>query len=167
MKLLAEVWGILTPRQRRYVLAMQLLSLLMAFSTITGIAAIAPFFAVLGDARLIDHNAALRWLYLHGGFAGRGSFVVALGAGFIAVMLLANLVNLLGTLAMNRVALRVGSELQATLWDGLDHGLCSGIKPSKQRHHLQPGVGHYGVFSGSRWENQIYPIVRTFILANN
>ena len=47
------------------------------------------------------------------------------------------------------------------------HGLCSGIKPSKKRHHLQPGVGHYGVFSGSRWESQIYPIVRNFILANN
>ena len=45
--------------------------------------------------------------------------------------------------------------------------LCSGIKPSKKRHHLQPGVGHYGVFSGSRWESQIYPIVRNFILAND
>ena len=44
--------------------------------------------------------------------------------------------------------------------------LCTGIKPSKKRHHLQPGVGHYGVFSGSRWERQIYPIVRNFILAN-
>lgn len=46
-------------------------------------------------------------------------------------------------------------------------GLCSGIKPSKRRHHLQPGVGHYGVFSGSRWESQIYPIVHNFILAND
>jgi poly(3-hydroxybutyrate) depolymerase len=45
--------------------------------------------------------------------------------------------------------------------------LCSGIKPSKKRHHLQPGVGHYGVFSGSRWERQIYPIVRNFVLAND
>jgi len=44
--------------------------------------------------------------------------------------------------------------------------LCTGIKPSKKRHHLQPGVGHYGVFSGSKWERQIYPIVRNFILAN-
>jgi poly(3-hydroxybutyrate) depolymerase len=44
--------------------------------------------------------------------------------------------------------------------------LCSGIKPGKKRHHLQAGVGHYGVFSGSRWENQIYPIVRNFISAN-
>jgi poly(3-hydroxybutyrate) depolymerase len=47
------------------------------------------------------------------------------------------------------------------------HGLCPGIRPSKKRHHLQPGVGHYGVFSGSRWESQIYPIVRNFILSNN
>jgi poly(3-hydroxybutyrate) depolymerase len=44
--------------------------------------------------------------------------------------------------------------------------LCTGIKPGKKRHHLQAGVGHYGVFSGSRWERQIYPIVRNFILAN-
>ncbi len=85
---------------------MQLFSVLMAFSTVTGIAAIAPFFAVLGDAQLIDHNAALRWLYIHGGFTSRRSFVVGLGAGFVAVMLLANLVNLLGTLAMNRAATR-------------------------------------------------------------
>ncbi len=45
--------------------------------------------------------------------------------------------------------------------------LCTGIKPSKKRHHLQPGVGHYGVFSGTRWQSQTYPIVRNFILANN
>ncbi len=33
-----------------------------------------------------------------------------------------------------------------------------------KRHHLQTGVGHYGLFSGKRWENQIYPIVRNTIL---
>jgi poly-beta-hydroxyalkanoate depolymerase len=33
-------------------------------------------------------------------------------------------------------------------------------------HHLQAGVGHYGVFSGSRWETQIAPRVRSFILAH-
>jgi poly-beta-hydroxyalkanoate depolymerase len=30
-------------------------------------------------------------------------------------------------------------------------------------HHLQAGVGHYGVFSGRKWEAQTYPIVRNFI----
>ncbi len=43
--------------------------------------------------------------------------------------------------------------------------LCSGIKPYRKRHHMQAGVGHYGVFSGRRWNSQIYPIVRNTILA--
>ncbi len=30
-------------------------------------------------------------------------------------------------------------------------------------HHLQAGVGHYGVFNGKRWESQVYPVVRNHI----
>ena len=44
------------------------------------------------------------------------------------------------------------------------HELCSGLRPYMKRHHLQTGVGHYGLFSGKRWETQIYPIVRNTIL---
>ncbi len=47
------------------------------------------------------------------------------------------------------------------------HDLCSGLKPFRKRHHMQAGVGHYGVFSGRKWEGQIYPIVRNMILANS
>jgi polyhydroxyalkanoate depolymerase len=45
--------------------------------------------------------------------------------------------------------------------------LCSNIRPSKRRHHVQTGVGHYGVFSGRRWNNEVYPIVRDFIYLNH
>jgi polyhydroxyalkanoate depolymerase len=45
------------------------------------------------------------------------------------------------------------------------HPLCPAIPPSRRRHHLQAGVGHYGVFSGSRWEREIYPVVREAIAA--
>ncbi|MFP5456296.1 MAG: polyhydroxyalkanoate depolymerase [Alphaproteobacteria bacterium] len=45
------------------------------------------------------------------------------------------------------------------------HDLCSGLRPHMKRHYLQAGVGHYGVFSGRRWEGQIYPQVRAHILA--
>jgi polyhydroxyalkanoate depolymerase len=45
------------------------------------------------------------------------------------------------------------------------HDLCTGLRPHLKRHHLQPGVGHYGLFAGSRWENQIYPQVRNLVLA--
>jgi polyhydroxyalkanoate depolymerase len=43
------------------------------------------------------------------------------------------------------------------------HDLCSSLKPFMRRHYVQPGVGHYGVFSGSRWEQEIYPLVRELV----
>jgi ABC-type bacteriocin/lantibiotic exporter with double-glycine peptidase domain len=116
MTLFADLWGILTPKQRRDILAMQIVSMAMAFSTVSGIAAIAPFFAVLGQPELIDHNALLHWVYAHGAFSSKRGFVVALGIAFIAVMLIANLINVLGSLAMSRLAVRIGNELQSTLF---------------------------------------------------
>ena len=41
--------------------------------------------------------------------------------------------------------------------------LCSGLRPYLRTHYVQAGVGHYGVFSGRRWQNHIYPIVRDVI----
>ena len=41
--------------------------------------------------------------------------------------------------------------------------LCSGLRPYMRTHYVQPGVGHYGVFSGRRWQRQIYPVVRNVI----
>lgn len=43
------------------------------------------------------------------------------------------------------------------------HDLCTGVRPSMKSHHVQTGVGHYGVFSGSKWNQQIYPRVRDMI----
>jgi poly(3-hydroxybutyrate) depolymerase len=43
--------------------------------------------------------------------------------------------------------------------------LCPNIRPYLKTHHLQAGVGHYGVFSGSKWNAQIYPRVREAIHA--
>jgi polyhydroxyalkanoate depolymerase len=45
------------------------------------------------------------------------------------------------------------------------HLLCSSLRPHLKRHHLQPGVGHYGIFAGSKWEKQVYPQVRNMVLA--
>jgi polyhydroxyalkanoate depolymerase len=41
--------------------------------------------------------------------------------------------------------------------------LCSGLRPYMKSHHMQAGVGHYGVFNGRRWENHIYPVLREHI----
>jgi poly(3-hydroxybutyrate) depolymerase len=44
--------------------------------------------------------------------------------------------------------------------------LCSSIRPYMKTHHVQTGVGHYGVFSGRKWNQQIYPRVREMIHAS-
>jgi poly(3-hydroxybutyrate) depolymerase len=44
------------------------------------------------------------------------------------------------------------------------HSLCSGIVASKQQHFEVKGAGHYGIFSGRRWRDNVYPVVRDFIL---
>jgi poly(3-hydroxybutyrate) depolymerase len=45
--------------------------------------------------------------------------------------------------------------------------MCSSLRPYLKRHHLQLGVGHYGIFSGRRWEVQVYPLVKNVILASD
>jgi poly(3-hydroxybutyrate) depolymerase len=45
------------------------------------------------------------------------------------------------------------------------HDLCNTLRPHLKRHHLQAGVGHYGTFSGKRWNGQIYPQIRNLVLA--
>ena len=45
------------------------------------------------------------------------------------------------------------------------HGLCKNI-PKSQREHVEvAGAGHYGIFSGSKWREIVYPQIRDFILA--
>ena len=41
--------------------------------------------------------------------------------------------------------------------------LASSLRPYMRTHYVQPNVGHYGVFSGKRWQNHIYPVVRDVI----
>jgi polyhydroxyalkanoate depolymerase len=44
--------------------------------------------------------------------------------------------------------------------------LCANLRPYMKSHHMQPGVGHYGVFNGRKWDGQIYPVVRNHIIAS-
>lgn len=43
------------------------------------------------------------------------------------------------------------------------HDICKNVPPERRGHHLQAGVGHYGVFSGSKFQAEIYPAIRDFI----
>ncbi len=46
------------------------------------------------------------------------------------------------------------------------HGICSGVIASEQKHLEVQGAGHYGIFSGRRWREVVYPQVKAFILTH-
>jgi len=43
------------------------------------------------------------------------------------------------------------------------HGLCTGVPADRRFHYDVHGAGHYGIFSGRRWREKVYPRVRDFI----
>src|SRR6266700_1689475 len=47
------------------------------------------------------------------------------------------------------------------------HQLCPNIPADRHAHWLQPAVGHYGVFNGSRFRAEIAPRIADFVLSNN
>jgi ATP-binding cassette, subfamily B, bacterial PglK len=146
VSLLSDIWHILTPRQRRWVLGAQLLSIAMAFSTIAGIASIAPFFAVLGDPQLIDQTRFLHWLYTYFRFPDRRDFEVALGLGFMALVFVANLINVAGSILMARLAWWIGTDLQSVLFG---------------EYLTRPYAFHAATHSAVLFKNVIYETSRT------
>jgi poly(3-hydroxybutyrate) depolymerase len=47
------------------------------------------------------------------------------------------------------------------------HDLCTGVAAERRQHLTVPGAGHYGIFSGRRWRDGVYPRVREFIAGAN
>ncbi len=47
------------------------------------------------------------------------------------------------------------------------HDICTGVPRDLQRHFEAVGAGHYGIFSGRRWREHVYPFVKSFILDHN
>jgi poly(3-hydroxybutyrate) depolymerase len=47
------------------------------------------------------------------------------------------------------------------------HDLCSGLGKDMKKAHLEIGVGHYGIFNGRRWRENIQPVVQNFIRAHD
>jgi poly(3-hydroxybutyrate) depolymerase len=46
------------------------------------------------------------------------------------------------------------------------HDLCTGVPKSHRIHYEAKGAGHYGIFSGRRWREMVYPVVKSFIAAH-
>src|SRR5262252_7367213 len=121
MSALLSLWRLLNQQQRRQLAGLQLLSIIMGLSTVGGIAAVLPFFTALTDPAAVRESKALQWLFPRGLPADDGTLLIALGAAFCVIVLLANAINLFGFMAINRFAFRVGETLYVRLFETYLH----------------------------------------------
>src|SRR6516162_7252974 len=116
MSALLGLWRVLDQPQRRRLIGLQLLSIVMGLSTVGGVAAVLPFFTALADPNAIRHSALGRAVLASVPVDSDTALLILLGAGFSAVVLIANAINLVGFLAINRFAFRVGDTLYVRLF---------------------------------------------------
>jgi HlyD family secretion protein len=121
MDVLLEIWRLLDSGQRRRLLLMQGVAVVTGVSTLVGIGAAVPFFGALGDIQLIHRSRWLQSLYSAFAFNDEHRFMIVLGGVFIVVLLLSNGINLLGSLAMNRFAHRIGNHFCIALFNDYLH----------------------------------------------
>lgn len=121
IRVLHSIWRLLDRRQKHRLVALQFVSVIMALCTVGGMAAVLPFFTVLAEPQAILSHPVLRLFYEHIHFVDENRFVVALGVLFATGVLVSNLVNLIGSLAIDRFAFEVGDTLHTDLFDEYLH----------------------------------------------
>ena len=100
----------------------------------------------MGDSRLIDKTGFLHWLYTYFRFHDRRSFELALGLGFMALVFVANLINVAGSFLMSRLAWWIGTDLQSVLFN---------------EYLARPYAFHARTHSAVLFNNVIYETSRT------
>ena len=68
MNFVSKIFGILTVSQKRNLLLLHLLVVVVSLIELLGVASIAPFMAVAANPGIIHTNTILNWMYLNGGF---------------------------------------------------------------------------------------------------
>ena len=136
---LKEFFSLLTPAQRKRLLRLQGLVVLMAFAEVVSIISMGPFMAVVGNMDRLQGNGRLATLYEWTGASSPQTFLMFMGAGVLCLLLIAALFSMFALWRLFTYGATIGAELSERLFD----------------HYLhQPWLFHAGG-SSSHLTNQI------------
>lgn len=113
--------ALLTPPERRRFYLLVVLVMVMGLVQMVSVAAIVPFLAVLADPEVIERNARLAWAYNTLGFTSYQGFLIFLGCGVFAVLLIGLAVKTVSQYAMLRYATMRGYTVASRLLAGYLH----------------------------------------------
>ncbi|HSP30821.1 MAG TPA: ABC transporter ATP-binding protein [Halomonas sp.] len=115
-KRVRRLWKLLTREQRKKLLGMQVLVVLMAFAEVAGVAAIGPFMAVVGDIGRLEGDGTLAQLYQASGVESPRQFIFWLGVTVIIALAGAAAISIYVTWRLALYAEQVGAELSTRLF---------------------------------------------------
>ncbi|MCL7751324.1 ABC transporter ATP-binding protein/permease [Guyparkeria hydrothermalis] len=113
---LKELYSLLNPEQRRKLLRLQVLVVLMSFAEIAGVISIGPFMALVGDISQIEGEGWLADLYRASGLDDPRTFLFWVGIGVLGVLALAALISMFTIWRLSTYGARVGAELGSRLY---------------------------------------------------
>lgn len=136
---LKELYKLLTYEQRRKLLRLQFLVVLMAFAELGGVLSIGPFMALVGDMSQLQGNGIVGDIYRWTGLEDPRSFLFWVGIGVMVALAIAALTSTFAIWRLSMYGARVGAEISSRLY----------------RHYMhQPWLFHAGG-SSSQLTNQI------------
>jgi len=118
---LKELYDLLTKDQRKKLLRLQVLVVLMSFAEIAGVVAIGPFMALVGDMSQLQGEGIFARLYQLSGLSEPRAFLFWLGIGVLIVLILSALISMFTVWRLSIYGARVGAELSSRLFHHYMH----------------------------------------------
>lgn len=117
LKNLRDLYALLDKDQRRKLLRLQILIILMSFAELAGVAAIGPFMALVGDMSLLHQDEGIAaTLYQLSGFDSPRDFLFWLGIAVLTILALASFISMFTIWRLALYGARVGAELGNRLY---------------------------------------------------
>ncbi|WP_243836277.1 ABC transporter ATP-binding protein [Modicisalibacter xianhensis] len=116
-----ELYSLLSTEQRRKFFRLQLLAVIMAFAEIAGVISIGPFMALVGNMDQLEGQGILADVYRASDVASPEVFLIWVGGGVLAVLLLSGMFSMYTIWQMSMYGARVGAELSSRLYNYYMH----------------------------------------------
>ena len=112
----SELYKLLTNKQKKKLLYLQLLMLITAVMELVGVGSILPFVSIVASPEVIDTNSYINSVYVFAGSPDKKSFLVFSGFLFFAVLLLTMIFNIMTVFAFTKYSFDLGSQLSMRLF---------------------------------------------------
>ena len=138
IKIIRDLFSVLTPSQRKRFYVLQILVMLMAITQIAGVASIVPFMALVADMNQLNQDTIFAQAYTISGINSEALFVFLLGVGVLVMLLLGTIISMYTTWRLSLFANKVGVEIADSLYsyylkrDWLFHASGSSAQLTKQ-----------------------------------